>query len=99
MTGYIIIKSSSSSSIVLPNDFLGHKFEVHLIERPELRNAHEYDVFYEDFREEIGKIEKGMEPGDELLLNMASGTPAMKSSLMVIATFAEYYILSFCLIC
>ncbi len=78
------------SSIEWLGNFLGHKFEVHLIERPELRNAHEYDVFYEDFREEIGKIEKGMEPGDELLLNMASGTPAMKSSLMVIATFAEY---------
>ena len=31
-----------------------------------------------------------MEDSDELLLNMASGTPAMKSALFVMATFAEY---------
>ena len=36
------------NSIEWLGNFLGHKFEVHLIERPELRNAHEYDVFYED---------------------------------------------------
>ena len=77
-------------SIEWLGNFLGHTFEVHLIERPDLCNAHEYDVFYQDFREEIGKIEKEMEPGDELLLNVASGTPAMKSALLVMATFAEY---------
>ena len=31
-----------------------------------------------------------MSPDDKLLLNMASGTPAMKSALFVMATFAEY---------
>jgi len=70
--------------------YLNHFFDVRLIERPNLYNVHEYDVFYRDFREEIGKIEGEMEPGDELLLNMASGTPAMKSALLVMATFAEY---------
>ena len=43
-----------------------------------------------DFRSEIKKIRDAMEKEDELLLNMASGTPAMKSALMVIATLAEY---------
>lgn len=70
--------------------YLGHKFEVKLIERENLIDVQQYDVFYQDFREEIRKIEKEMNAQDELLLNMASGTPAMKSALLVIATFAEY---------
>ncbi len=77
-------------SIAWLGKYLNHSFDVRLIERSDLYNVHEYDVFYQDFKEEIGKIESGMEPGDELLLNMASGTPAMKSALLVMATFAEY---------
>lgn len=71
-------------------NFLDHSFEVHLIEREELINVQQYDVFYQDFRTEIIKIEDQMEEGDELLLNMASGSPAMKSALLVMATFSEY---------
>lgn len=70
--------------------YLGHSFEIYLIERDELLDVQQYDLFYQDFRDEIVKIEKQMKDGDELLLNMASGTPAMKSALLVIATFAEY---------
>lgn len=69
---------------------LGHSFEVQMIERDKLVNVQEYDIFYRDFREEIRRIEESLQPGDELLLNMASGTPAMKSALLVIATLAEY---------
>lgn len=69
---------------------LDHSFEVKLIKRDELIDVQEYDRFYQDFREEIKKIEKGMGKEDELLINMASGTPAMKSALMVMATLAEY---------
>lgn len=69
---------------------LSHKFEVKLIERDDLIDVQQYDIFYQDFREEIRKIEREMENGDELLINMASGTPAMKSALLVLATFAEY---------
>lgn len=71
---------------------LGHTFEIRLIERDELVNVQEYDVLYQDIREELLKIEKEMEEGDELLLNMSSGTPPMKSALLIIATFAEYRI-------
>lgn len=69
---------------------LGHHFDIRLIERDELIDVQQYDVFYQDFREEIKKIESKMTQGDELLVNMASGTPAMKSALMVMATLAEY---------
>lgn len=69
---------------------LGHPFEVRLIERDDLIDVQQYDIFYQDFREEIQRIEKDMDKDDELLLNMASGTPAMKSALSVMATLAEY---------
>lgn len=71
-------------------ELLHHKFEVHIIEREKLVNVQRYDVFYEDFRQLIRKIESRMEQDDELLLNMASGTPAMKNALLVLATLAEY---------
>lgn len=71
-------------------EWLHHDFEIHLIERENLVDVQRPDLFYEDFSQEIRRIEKTMEKGDELLLNMASGTPGMKSALMVIATLAEY---------
>lgn len=70
--------------------FLGHTFEIHLIERDDLVDVQQYDIFYEEFKQEIQKIEQTMDSSDMLLLNMASGTPAMKSALLVMATFAEY---------
>lgn len=69
---------------------LNHSFEVHIIERDDLINVQQYDIFYQDFRDEIQKIEKTMDSSDKLLINMASGTPAMKSALFVMATLAEY---------
>ncbi len=69
---------------------IGHTFEIELIERDDLIDVQQYDIFYEDFRKEMQKIEQNMDSSDTLLLNMASGTPAMKSALLVMATFAEY---------
>lgn len=71
-------------------EFLNHTFEVKIIERADLVEVQQYDVFYQDFRQEIRKIEEEMSAGDELIINMASGTPAMKSALLVMATLAEY---------
>lgn len=69
---------------------LNHPFEIHVIERDDLIEVQQYDIFYEDFRREIQKIATAMDDSDKLLLNMASGTPAMKSALVVMATLAEY---------
>ena len=77
-------------TIELLGEKLNHSFKIHMIGREELVDAQRYDFFYMDFRSEIKKIRDAMEKEDELLLNMASGTPAMKSALMVIATLAEY---------
>ena len=49
-----------------------------------------YDVYYEIFRQEIKNISDNLSSGDELIVNMASGTPAMKSALLILATLSEY---------
>jgi len=69
---------------------LEHTFEVRVIEREELVDVQQYDVFYKEFRSIIMQLEKELEPADELLVNTSSGTPAMKSALLVLATLAEY---------
>lgn len=77
-------------SIELLGELLQHEFHVHLIEKEDLVNVQDYDFFYREFVKEIDKIRKKMNPEDRLILNMASGTPAMKSALNVITTVAEF---------
>ena len=72
------------------SEMIGKEIEVECIFRPELKNVQVYDVFYEDFRGIIRDIEKEMSDGDELIVNIASGTPAMKSALLVMAILSEY---------
>lgn len=64
----------------LLGDFLNHKFEVHIIENPDMVEVQQYDVFYDEFRKIISEIEEQKEKEDQLLVNMASGTPGMKSA-------------------
>lgn len=64
--------------------------EYEIVERRELSNVHEFDYFYEDFRAIIQNIYASMKEGDSLLLNISSGTPAMKSGLLVLQTIGEF---------
>lgn len=64
--------------------------EYKIIERPELENVHEFDFFYQDFREIIEGIFKEMDDTDSLLINVSSGTPQMKSGLLVLRTLGEF---------
>ena len=77
-------------SIELLGEKLNHTFEVHIIENDQMVNVQQYDVFYKEFRSIISDIEKEKGEDDRLLVNMASGTPAMKSALLIMATLAEY---------
>ncbi|MBQ9031182.1 MAG: CRISPR-associated protein Csm6 [Parasporobacterium sp.] len=72
---------------------IGHNFEVHQIERETLEDVHEYDFYYKEFREIIDEIQDHMETEDRLLINIASGTPAMKSELLVAAVLSEFHII------
>lgn len=64
--------------------------EYHIIERPELNDVQLFDCFYDDFRKIISDIKSKTDADDELLLNISSGTPSMKSALLVLTTLGEY---------
>lgn len=70
---------------------LGRKTEIEVIERPDLDKVYEFDYFYSDFRNILKDILNGMTSEDELLVNISSGTPAMKSGLAVLATMIGYH--------
>ena len=64
--------------------------EPHIIERPNLKEVHEFVWFYEEFRGIFKELFSGMDETDRLLVNISSGTPAMKSGLCVLMTMGEY---------
>lgn len=66
------------------------KMDYEIIERRELTQVHEFDFFYQDFRMIIEQICQQMDETDTLLLNISSGTPAMKSGLLVLQTLGEF---------
>lgn len=71
---------------------LNFKIEkIKLIEREELRDVQLFDAFYEDFEEILDSVKKEY-PEYEIILNISSGTPAMKSSLNLISTLSKHKI-------
>lgn len=66
------------------------KMKYHIIEKEDLKDVQDFDFFYYDFRETILKILKDLDSTDTFLLNVSSGTPAMKSGLLVLATLGEF---------
>ncbi len=64
--------------------------EYAVIERRDLTRVHEFDYFYQDFRGIIREIYDELDDTDTLLINISSGTPAMKSGLLVLQTLGEF---------
>ena len=62
---------------------------IHEIERPELTNVQDFNFFYEEFKTCLRDIIKNNEDAD-VLINISSGTPAMKSGLLVLVTLGEF---------
>ncbi len=77
-------------TIELLGEAINHQFNIRVIEKEDFVDVQKYDIYYDLFRHEIRKISDTMAPDDELIVNMASGTPAMKSALLILATLAEY---------
>ena len=68
---------------------LNHHFEVECIIDKELEDVQIYDEFYKRFKVILQNIQHSMQEDDELILNIASGTPAMKSALLMYAILSE----------
>ena len=64
--------------------------EYEIIERRNLTRVHEFDYFYQDFRDIFEELFSKMDETDMLLLNISSGTPAMKSGMLVLQTLGEF---------
>lgn len=67
---------------------LGISIEVSVIRREELTEVHLFDYFYNEF-EEIIRMTAEENPDSVLLLNVSSGTPAMKSALQTLAALTS----------
>ena len=63
--------------------------EIKEIKKSELTDVQEFDFFYEEFRKILMAIREKMDDSDQLLINVSSGTPAMKSGLLVLQTLGE----------
>ncbi len=68
---------------------LGQDFEYEIIERPELRKVQKFNYFFFEFKDILEAIRSEIGEEGTLLLNISSGTPAMKSALMVLATLGQ----------
>lgn len=62
--------------------------DIQVISRPELVDVHLFDRFYDDFEMILNAIQKE-NPDAQILLNVSSGTPAMKSALQFIAASSD----------
>lgn len=59
------------------------------IRRETLRDVHDFNFFYEEFGRILKDIIEKKERDDVLILNISSGTPAMKSALLVLHNLWE----------
>lgn len=64
---------------------LNHNFTIEIIERPQLLNAHEFDTFYEDFMDILKNLIQTKSKDEKIIVNVSSGTPGMKSALLVLS--------------
>lgn len=55
-----------------------------IIKKETLTEVQEYNYFYEDFGKILKQIISAKQPDDEIILNISSGSPAMKSALLVL---------------
>ena len=79
-----------TKALELLGEHQGRIYDYEVIDRPDLVDVQDYNVFYDIFGKILKEIQDQMVKDDILLVNIASGTPAMKSALGVLAALAEY---------
>ncbi len=67
---------------------LGLTCSVEKIKRPDLTDAHEFDIFYDEFTVIIEQIHNKY-PKSKILLNVSSGTTQMKSALNLVSSLSK----------
>lgn len=74
-------------------DECGFSLEIRSEERPGLTQVHLFDIFYQDFEKLLHNLHQGF-PRHQLLVNLSSGTPAMKRALAVLAAMLDFHVLA-----
>ena len=69
--------------------YLNKDFEYEIIGRSELEEVQIFDFFYKEYRDILYRIHEE-NPDAEILLNISSGTPAMKSALFVLCALFSF---------
>ena len=69
-------------------ELLGKQIEIIEIEKNDLEEVQVFDTFMKEYREILNDIRDKYQ-GSELILNVSSGTPAMKSALQILAAIGE----------
>ncbi|MBS6720293.1 MAG: hypothetical protein KH219_03495 [Peptoniphilus harei] len=69
--------------------YLNKDFEYEIIDRSELEEVQIFDFFYKEYRDILYRIHEE-NPDAEILLNISSGTPAMKSALFVLCALFSF---------
>lgn len=65
---------------------IGLACEFELIQRPDLVSVADFDYFYFEFKPELLRIRDEIEKDGTILINISSGSPAMKSALIVLVS-------------
>lgn len=71
----------------------GFSLQLRCVERPQLVNVHLFDLFYREFEELLHQLHRDW-PKHQVVVNLSSGTPAMKSALSVLATLSDFPIVA-----
>lgn len=75
-------------ALSLLGEKLSHGFDVEVQKCADITEVHKFDLFYEEFEKRLKKI-SDENPESEILVNISSGTPAMKSALQFIAALGS----------
>lgn len=93
LTGEMCVKEDRDHRFTRCIDYLARdqnrQITYEIIRRDDLRDVQDYNFFYEEFGQILKKIIEEKEKDDVILLNISSGTPAMKSALLILHNLWE----------
>jgi hypothetical protein len=87
---YDKIDDRYQKSVEYYNKDNNQNIEVIKIYREALVDVHKFDIFFDEFENIISSIVSDCGENVEILCNVSSGTPAMKSTLQIMVAFSKY---------
>lgn len=70
----------------------GFPVQIDCVERPDLEEVHLFDAYYQEFEDQLHRLHRDY-PKHRVIVNLSSGTPAMKGALAVLAVLMDFPVL------